>query len=125
MGHDGNPRPLHVEQALAVINFDQVEPSLPRARPLDVTGAVRRWELCSNQYFVVERVAMDAGATFAGSCDGQSMEIWGTLSGRGTVAGSNYSVDLTGVRFTLLPAALGPFTVGASSASIWLRVYLP
>jgi mannose-6-phosphate isomerase len=120
LGADGKPRPLHIDKALDVIDFERTEPSLPPPTPIVVTEAVRRWELCRNQYFVTERVEMDQGAAFAGHCTGDSLEIWGALDGEATVNG----VSLAAVRFGLLPAALGAFTVRATTPVTMLRTYV-
>lgn len=125
VGHDGKPRPLHIEKALDVINFEQVEPSLPQEQLIRDDGAIQVWELCRNRYFVVERVALTPGTVYHGSCDGTSLEIWGTIAGKATVTGGTGSATLPAIRFALLPAALGPFTVAADEAVVLLRTYLP
>lgn len=119
-GAGGRPRPLHVEQALAVIDFNQVEPAPSPPRLLEQAAGVRRWQLCRNPYFVTERVEMAAGAAFTGRCDGRSLEIWGTLTG--TVALNEEA--LPAVQFLLLPAALGDFTVTAVASATLLRTYV-
>ena len=77
LGHDGQPRPLHVDKALDVINFAQVEPSLRPPTPISHENNVRRSLLCKNEYFVTERVEIAAGADFTSECTGDSLEIWG------------------------------------------------
>jgi mannose-6-phosphate isomerase len=125
LGDDGRPRPLHVDKALDVINFEQVAPSLPEIRQIVEEDGVRRLALCRNRYFSVERVEMAAGAAFQGECDGRTLEIWGAVSGEVMVNGGGRTVTLSAVRFTLLPAAMGAFTVAANSqASVLLRVYV-
>ena len=69
---------------------------------------------------MTERIELAAGATFAGVCDGRSLEIWGVIAGEATVN----RVALPAVRFALLPAALGPFTVNARTAATLLRTYV-
>jgi mannose-6-phosphate isomerase len=121
LGSDGKPRPLHIEKALDVINFDQVEPTLQPPTTISETNGVLRQELCQNQYFVVEKVSLAAGSRFEGSCDGRSLEIWGILEGQAVVN----EQSLTAVQFTLLPAALGTYTITAQKDSILLRTYSP
>ena len=118
---DGKPRPLHVDKALDVINFDQVEPSLCEPQLVSDTNGVRRFRLCHNKYFVTERVQMARGAVFEGRCDGSTLEIWGVIKGSAEVN----EVALEAVRFTLLPAAMGEFTVTATSDEVTLlRTYV-
>lgn len=124
LGKDGEPRPLHVDRALDVINFDQVEPDLPTPRPVVAPAGLQRWELCSNKYFTVERLRFDDGAAFAGTCDGSTLEIWGCIEGSGEIEGGDRAVSLPAVTFSLLPAAMGTFTVRARGACTFLRAYL-
>lgn len=119
-GTDGRPRPLHVEKALEVINFEQVEPALPEPTLIADRAGLRRARLCRNRYFTTERVELEAGAVFSGLADGQSLEIWGLVEGQVTVG----ALPLTAVRFVLLPAALGAFKVQAQTAASLLRVYI-
>ena len=120
VGADGKPRPLHIEKAMDVINFDQVEPTICPSTFITKQDGVRRLELCRNQYFVTERVEMQAGLSYSGVCDGRTLEIWGVIAGRGQIG----DVELNAVQFVLLPAALGAFTVRARGNSILLRTYV-
>ena len=114
---NGKTRPLHVEQALAVINFGQVEPQLHQPPATLEKVGIRRAVLCRNEYFVTERFEMAAGSVWNGRCDGRSLEIWGAIAGTASING----VGLTAVRFTLLPAAMGDFEVRAETAVTLLR----
>ena len=93
-GPDGRPRPLHVEKALDVINFGQVQPGLAEPRLLDERAGIRRWQLCCGPTFVVERLEVAAGAVWQERLHGRSMEIWGSTRGHsdggsgGRVAGA-------------------------------------
>lgn len=117
---NGRSRPLHVDKALDVINFTQVEPSLCNPESITDANGVRRERLCTNRYFVTERVQMDAGSSYAGTCDGSTFEIWGCIEGEVQVN----EQSLTAVCFTLLPAAMGAFTVTASQPATLLRTYV-
>ena len=117
---NGVGRPLHIDKALDVINFAQVEPVLVPPRLVDERDGVRRLLLCRNRYFTVERLELAAGATYAGACDGRSLEIWGVIQG-------NVQLDdlsLSAVQFALLPAALGSFRVAAAGGAVCLRCYV-
>lgn len=120
VGPDGKLRELHVDKALDVIDFSAK--GLDRCPPqhLGETDGCRRSLLCCNRYFNAERVELAAGGTFRGHCDGSTLEIWGVLDGEATVAGER----LEAVRFVLLPAALGPFTVTAQHGATLLRTYV-
>lgn len=120
VGADGKGRPLHVEQALAVIDFDRVAPQIVPPRLLVEEPGLRRELLCRNRYFTTERVTLAAGAQFHGLCAGESLEIWGAIAGEATVNGAS----LAAVRFCLLPAALGEFVVTARTEATLLRTYV-
>ena len=117
---DGRSRPLHVEKAMDVINFDQVAPGLCQPELLSDEDGVRRYRLCHNRYFTTERIEMSPGAEFVGEGNGRSLEIWGVLDGQAMIN----ELTLTAVRFTLLPAALGMFTVTGKTAVTLLRTYV-
>jgi mannose-6-phosphate isomerase len=116
-GSDGQPRPLHVNRALDVVNFEQIEPELPEPVLIADEAGIRRALLCRNRYFSTERVTMQAGASYRGDCDGDSLEIWGVLEGQIRIQ----DLAVTAVRFILLPAVLGPFTIEAQTRTTLLR----
>ena len=120
VGTDGNPRPLHVDKALDVINFEQVEPSISPPTLISDADGIRRSTLCANAYFVTEKVEMDAGANYHGLCSGETLEIWGVIEGQASIN----DLKLDAVQFTLLPAALGAFSVLAEQDSVLLRSYV-
>jgi len=120
VGADGEPRPLHIDKALEVIDFGHAEPTVGQPRWLMESDGVQRWELCRNRYFVTERVIMTPGAVFHGACLGETLEIWGALTGEVDING----VRLPAVRFTLLPAALGSFEVHAAAPTTLVRTYV-
>ena len=120
LGTDGRPRPLHVDRALDVINFEQVAPAICPPKPISNEGGVTRAQLCQTDYFVTERFEMDAGSTFQGNCTGETLEIWGVLTGDVTVN----DLSLSAVQFVLLPAAMGAFEITAVSQAVLLRSYV-
>lgn len=120
VGADGEPRQLHIDKALEVIDFGRAEPTVSHPSWLAESDGVQRWELCRNRYFVTERVLMTPGAVFHGACCGDTLEIWGTLTGEVDIN----DVRLPAVRFTLLPAALGAFHVHAAAPTTLLRTYV-
>ena len=120
VGADGQPRPLHINKALNVINFEQVAPAICPPKTIAVENGMRRSLLCQTDYFVTERVEMVAGSTFQGSCTGKTLEIWGVLEGNATVN----NLALSAVQFVLLPAKMGDFTITAVSPATLLRSYV-
>jgi mannose-6-phosphate isomerase len=117
---DGKPRPLHIDKAMDVINFSQIEPGLSQPTLVDDDLNVRRYLLCRNSYFVTERVEMKQGAIYRGHCDGSTFEIWGSIEGQVQID----ELTLPAVKFALLPASMGTFAVHATEDSSLLRTYV-
>ncbi|MCB2209799.1 class I mannose-6-phosphate isomerase [bacterium] len=120
VGADGKPRPLHVDRALDVLNYEQVGMSLPEAQVCDSGEGWTCELLCRNRYFTTERVRMADGAVYEGKCDGSTLEIWGVIEGSAAVEGE----VLSAVQFVLLPAGMGAFSVRAQGDCTLLRTYV-
>jgi len=120
LGADGNPRPLHVDKAMDVINFEQVEPTLHDPKLVADENGIRRFALVDNEYFTTERVEMQAGSTYQGNCVGDTMEIWGLTSGNVAVNDMRFEP----IQFVLLPAVLGIFSIQAASDAVLLRTFV-
>lgn len=120
VGANGNPRPLHVDKAIDVTNFAQIEPALHPPQLIEENNGIRRELLCQNQYFTTERVIMETGTRFEGECRGETLEIWGAIAGSAAIN----DVSLAAVSFVLLPATLGRFTVQALAPATLLRTYV-
>ncbi len=128
LGNDGQPRPLHIEQSLAVMNFDQVRPKALRPKVLVnmlEVGDVKVEQIGSCRYFQTERITMPADSALVGECDGSTYEIFGVLSGQVTVYWDGEPVTVSGVNWVLLPAALGEYQIQADADSVVLRVVTP
>ena len=117
---NGKARPLHIDSALDVINFDRVEPELKPALPIAESGPVIRSMLCDNRYFTTERIIIAPGGEFAGEQNGDSLEIWGVIDGSINV--NEYRLEA--VRFTLLPASMGPYRITSTRGATCLRTYV-
>ncbi len=126
VGADGQARPLHLDKAIDVINFAQIEPGRFQPQLLEENDDLCRESISTCPYFNVERVTLPKeGAKFKGHCDGSTFEIWGLMAGQGRVAWVGEPLELSAVRFTLLPAVLGHFEIEALAPSVLLRAYVP
>ncbi len=125
VGADGKPRPLHIDKALDVINFDMVEPGPFAPQPLPTADGLERVLISGCPYFNVERISLPAGAAFTGFADGSTFEIWGCIEGHARLTWAGEPVDLPAIRFALIPAALGDFAIEAKTAVTMLRAYVP
>jgi mannose-6-phosphate isomerase len=126
VGADGKPRPLHVDKALAVINFSQVEPGPFEPRLIEENSDFKREFITTCPLFNVEKLTFKKErASFAALCDGSTFEIWGAMTGQAQVNWTGSPLSLPAVRFTLLPAALGHFEITATQPTTMLRAYVP
>ncbi len=124
VGEDGEPRPLHVEKALDVIDWQCVEPKKVEPEPIAEEEGMEHSLLVRDPKFVVERLVLESGAGFSGRCDGTTFEIWGCLEGAGHVGWAGQALPVEAVRFVLLPAALGEYVIRAEESGLFLRVYM-
>lgn len=121
VGKDGEPRPLHVDKALDVIDFSRIQPGISQPEVFFDRGGIRCSRLCSNAYFTTEKVELAKGTQYRGTCDGSTLEIWGLVQGSASVAG----LPIESVQFVLLPAALGDFSIHAGEhPCTFLRTYV-
>jgi mannose-6-phosphate isomerase len=125
MGADGHPRPLHIDHALEVIDFQQVEPGPYRPIEVATEPGVTQHEISRSEYFVVEKVTLTPGTILSSRTHGHTLEIWGTVEGESEVTWAGEPVSLPKIRFCLVPAHLGDFAVRAIRETTMLRVYLP
>ncbi|MBN1583764.1 MAG: class I mannose-6-phosphate isomerase [Anaerolineae bacterium] len=125
LGADGKPRPLHIDKALDVINFDMIRPKAYEPVVVQDSGGVCRAEISRCPYFCVEKVDLDVWTTYQGCCDGSTFEIWGCVSGQVQVRWTGEPVSLPAVRFALLPAALCEFSIYAERPATLLRAFAP
>lgn len=120
-------RELHVDQALACIDFDDPAGDGPNAwevratRSLDGASATA---LVRCPYFEIERV--DAEPGFAGSFAMRGPEVWMVLAGGIRVhGGAGEPVAIAPGRTALIPAGLGVVQTETSGHASWLRVTVP
>lgn len=125
LDNQGKSRPLHIQKAIDVIAFDQVQPQLVEAMPSWQQGACQAYRLCANRYFVTERVEMPAHARYTGQTNGETLEIWGTIAGTATLSSNGVDVAAPAVQFALLPAGMGQFHITTHTPTTLLRTFLP
>jgi len=125
IGNDGLPRKLHIDEALDVIDWDVVRPGLVQPREVARRDGLIRWELVRCPQFSLEKVELSPGATYVGRCAGDTFEIWGCIRGEVDVNWSGEPVTLSRVRFALLPATLGDYSIIARTPTVLLRATVP
>lgn len=120
----GRPRPIHVQQALDVLNFDQIEPDTLAPKIMDDDSYIRE-RIGRCEYFQTERFFMADGDDYAGTCDGSTFEIWAVLEGEAVFSWAGEPLTVTEIGWVLLPAALGDYQVAATIDSTLIRVFTP
>lgn len=121
----GRPRPIHVEQALAVLDFDLVSPTTATPKIILDEDGLRVEQLASCDYFETERVTLPTDSAFYGLCDGTTFELWAVLEGNATIEWEGDPLTLSAISWVLLPADLGEYQVIAGEKSTLLHVVVP
>ncbi len=105
-GLDGKPRDLHVDQALASIDFDDFEPALVSAREVTLgTSALYRC-LVDDPLFKAGLVTMNSTESMRVGRQ-PTFEIVGVVAGRMVIATSTGdSVELAAGKFCLIPSGI-------------------
>jgi len=107
------PRPIHIEQALAVLDFELVEPGVSEPEALnnapygpDITAQI----IGHCTYFHTERLEVTAteSVTIQGSCNGETFEIWAVLSGEAEISwhDAQETLQIHSIEWLLLPATV-------------------
>jgi mannose-6-phosphate isomerase len=116
---DGKPRPLHVAESLATIDYDRgpVAPQSPRP-----TGMAGRERLVVCNQFVLDRVTLD-GPTAIGGDD--RCHVLAVVGGAATAAGDPLAAPLAVGDTALAPAAAGAVTITPQGHAVVLDVCQP
>ena len=119
LGPDGNPRQLHVEQALEAVDF-QRGPVLPQ-KPLP-TERPQVSRLVECEPFVLDRWEFDSPLSAGG--DGRC-HVLAVLAGAVQIERDPSETALSQGGTALLPAGLGPVRLSPQGRTILLDAYLP
>lgn len=121
VGTDGNPRPLHVQQALDVIDFEQ---SIPKEKCIGeklVVGDNTLTKYIYNQYFGVEE--LDLHGIYSDSTVLDHMAIYMCVKGKLEVQWQDTVTDLSIGETVLIPACLGDFKLSGDAKLI--KAFVP
>ena len=125
MGLDGRPRPLHVAESLATIDFSRTGfgPLRPAWRT-DSAGGIASRSLVTCPYFAVEQFRISAGATLR-RLTPDTCAVVTCIDGRGVLATDGGALPLVPLQTALLPAACGVWQARSDSATLDLLVATP
>lgn len=119
---EGKPRPLHIEKALAVINFG--EQSGGKLEPVCITrGPVTETYFIACRYFAAEK--WEFGERIAAVTRSEHFDLLIFLAGSGRLEYGDAAADYGPAQVWLLPAALGAYKLASQSATMLLRAYVP
>ena len=124
IGTDGNPRPLHIDKALQVINWEHQQPPLRQPAPCETTSGLSRQLLLSTDYFILNRLPMDGPVTLPP--DASTFRALFAETGSLTIRCAGADYHLPHGRTCLLPAALPECTLIPNNPSTsLLEIVLP
>jgi len=118
VGLDGKPRELHIEQSLASIDFNDMEPRLVESR-FEERGDVQTRVLVHDPSFTVHESTTNAGVTVPLAPG--LMQIIACLGGRMTVLFDHDRYPLAPGTFCLIPAAIKGVNLRAETDTAFLR----
>jgi mannose-6-phosphate isomerase len=123
LGLDGQPRELHVEQALANIRYDVSEESIIQPRAPSDTAEGEAERLVSCERFVMDLVRFDV--QHAPALPHGELAVWIVLSGDGVLASDRDRCDFKSGDVVLIPAESGNLSVRSEVPSKLLEVRVP
>lgn len=104
----GNSRPLHIKEALEVIDFNLCSPNESKHEPVH-SGNTIKTTLVSNPYFTVEHI--DIKESMSEKTDGSRFVICIIVGGNGNIKYNNGNVPIIYGDSVLIPAAMGNYTI--------------
>lgn len=111
LGPDGRPRPLHIEQALEVIDFSRGPIAPIRLTPI---SDGRRQRLAQCPYFTLDRISAEFGQTVALGGD-MRMHLIAVISGAAQSSEIPGPSPLKAGDTFLIPAVVGPIALIAGA----------
>src|SRR6202166_4069705 len=119
----GNPRELHIEKGMAVIDFDHRKGGKIPPVPLPSANGAETSLLVACSYFATER--WDLSAPHHDNSDPAHFELLVILGGRGNIQWTGGSSSYQQGDCWFIPANLGQFSIVPESNTSILRAYVP
>jgi len=118
----GIGRPLHLEKALDVINFDaSARDAKCSGVNVKVNDNCNKTIFLANKYFACEHY--DANGSFDEKSDGSKFYIFICLEGEGKIVTGNMTVSFKAGETIFIPAAIGEYSVAGHFKA--LKTYIP
>jgi mannose-6-phosphate isomerase len=119
----GNPRELHVEKAMSVIDFKHRKGGKVSPVALSSANDPKKSLLVACPYFATER--WDLSGQHRATSDPAHFELLVILSGRGSIQWTDGSSSYQQGECWFIPANLGQFSIVPESNTSILRTYVP
>ena len=118
----GNKRPLHIEKALGVIDFDTSKrKGKTRGLKVWIGESSIKTHLIANKYFSVEKYEVDG--SICEDTEGGRFHVFIILGGKAEIAFDEGTIKLTRGESVLIPAALGKYQLNGHFEA--LKSYVP
>lgn len=119
---NGVGRPLHLDKALDVINFEAGHRNVKcEGVTVSLNENCSKTVFLANKYFACERYS--STGSFTGNCDGSKFHIFICLEGDGKIKTKNAVVNFKAGETVFLPAAMGEYTAEGHFKA--LKAYVP
>jgi mannose-6-phosphate isomerase len=119
----GNPRELHIEKGMAVIDFAHRKGGKVTPVALPSANGAKKYLLLACPYFASER--WDFSAQHRANSDPAHFELLVILGGRGTIQWNGGSRSYRQGECWFIPANLGQFSLLPENPTSILRTYVP
>jgi mannose-6-phosphate isomerase len=119
----GNPRQLHVEKAMAVIDFAHRHGGKVAPLALSASNGFRKSLLAACPYFASER--WDFSSAIQARSDPSRFELLTVLDGAGELKWDSGSSPYQQGECWFIPAQLGQFSLSPEKPTAILRAYVP
>jgi mannose-6-phosphate isomerase len=116
---DGKPRPLHIAESLATVDYDRGPVSTVKPVATDDPGRER---LVDCDKFVLDRCTLDSPRTLGGD---ERFHLFVGIEGSVDIEGDPAGDPLSPGQTCLLPAAAGAVSMTPQGRAVVLDIYLP
>ncbi len=121
VGFDGKPRPLHIEKAIDVINFNDIKPELEKVSYL-LSGKNKIYTLVKCEFFTTEKLELEEPITAETAM--RSFNILCIITGNGKIRTLHSEVEYNKGESILIPAEVTPYKIIPESRTVIIRSML-
>lgn len=119
VGADGKARELHVDKALQVIDFEDVDD--PSCSPAEVAPGIRR--ICASSYFVLDELSVE-GAMLS-KANGDTFHVLFSPDRAFDISYGDSTEFVQEGTCVLIPAAMGRYTISSLKMTTILKTTIP